>query len=145
VLVPHAVGLVVVVAAATLAGWPWLAACAFLLVAGFLAMLPAVHSSRELHRQQAAVAGETGRPVVLGETFGAWPTGQGHGGRLLQAVLAELRADGVGLAVYAADAGVARWYRRHGGQVRDDGFPLIVTWAPPPTAPPASTAQPPFR
>lgn len=128
VLLPTALLLLAVFAAAFWAGWLAVCAVVGLLAAAAVVMLRSAHSTKELNRQRSALAQATGRPVTIGETFGAWPTGARGGTALLLAILAELHTDGVGLIVHAVDQDVADWYGRHGGQVRDADFPLIVSW-----------------
>lgn len=85
---------------------------------------------RVLHRYAAELGCASGRPVVIGTSFGAWPRGTGDGTALLTAVLAELRDDRVGLLVAARDDRVAAWYAAHGGGQVDLDRPRMLAWRP---------------
>lgn len=87
-------------------------------------------SDRLLHRCAAELGRAADRPVVVGTWFGAWPRGTGEGTALLTAVLAELRADRVGLLVAARDDRVAAWYTAHGGLQVDVDRPHVLAWPP---------------
>lgn len=85
---------------------------------------------RVLHRYAAELGRASGRPVVVGTSFGAWRRGTGDGTALLTAVLAELRDDRVGLLVAARDDRVAAWYAAHGGSQVDPDRPRMLAWRP---------------
>ena len=67
-------------------------------------------------------------PVVRGESFAAWPQHSGDFGPLLDAVVAELRRDGVTLLVQADNDELARTYVHHGAVRPDPGQPRHVAW-----------------
>jgi hypothetical protein len=67
-------------------------------------------------------------PVVRGESFAAWPQRSGEFGPLLDAVVAELRRDGVTLVVEADNDALAQTYVHHGGVRPDPEQPRHIAW-----------------
>ncbi|NEN53484.1 hypothetical protein G3R41_21510 [Modestobacter muralis] len=110
---------------------------AALLVLAVVRMLPFLTSDQALHRQREVFVAHLGRPVTIGDTFGAWPTDSKHGGPLLNSILAELAHDRVGLIVAAGSDRLVTTYCNRGGRVRDKASsPRIVSWTPGSTGPP---------
>ncbi len=107
---------------------PGVVPVAMVLGAGLLAMSRGAQSGEDVRRSPDLLAARSGRPVTVGEIFGAWPRNGQAGGCLLEAVVARLQADRVGLIVHAADDRLADWYRRQGGRVADRRHPRIIAW-----------------
>lgn len=113
---------------AKLLTFSWLASATF----GLIDVIPlgcqTIRYRQPMRQWTEQVRRESGREVVGGTWFGAWPRGGGSGTALLVYLRAEAGTDGSALVAMARSPRVAKVYVAHGAKASTSDPALVAWW-----------------